>query len=170
VADHGVETVRVALSHLPDDKAINIGLAVNGQERAPTHAMAQDRFYGNSNPAVCASLPRGQITNSDVAFIASVVKKASKEQLEPEFIAQKVKTLESMDCRWFQPDTRCRFTTWLKGLIGEDLNFSSSLSKMRRCLSPSPSLSELEVLEGSYSSTPVSPSLKEWEMKEFGFH
>jgi hypothetical protein len=155
-------TARVALSHLPEDEAINIGLAVNGRERAPTRAMAQDRFYGNFNPAVCVSLPRGQITNSDVAFIASAVKKALREQLESEFIARKVKTLESMDCRQFLPDTRCQFTCWPKDLmIGEDLNFGFKFIEDTDDLSPppSPSLSELEVavLEGSSSST-LTPS------------
>jgi hypothetical protein len=125
------------LSHLPEDEAINIGLAFNGRERTPTRAKVQDRFYGNFNPTLCVSLPRGQITNSDVAFIASVVKMALKEQLEPEFIAREVKTLEIMDCGWFQPDARRRFTSWSKDLIGEDLDFGSSLSKMRRRLPPS---------------------------------
>jgi hypothetical protein len=158
-------TARVALSHLPEDEVINIGLAVNGRERAPTRAMAQDRFYGNFNPAVCVSLPRGQITNSDVAFVASAVKKALKEQLEPEFIARKVKTLESMDCRRFLPDTRCQFTCWPKDLmIGEDLNFGFKFIEDTDDLShpPSPSLSELELaaLEGSPSSTSVSSPSK----------
>jgi hypothetical protein len=86
--------------------------------------MVEDHFYGNFNPAVCVSLPRGQIINSDVAFIASAVKKALKEQLEPQFIARKVKTLESMDSRRFMPNTQCQFTSWPKDLmIGEDLNF-----------------------------------------------
>lgn len=117
-------TVRVSLSHLPEDEQVNLGLAVNGRERAPTRAMAQDRFYGNFNPAVCVTLPRGQITNSDVGFIASAVKKALRAQLEPEFIARKVKTLESMDCRRFVPNTQCQFTSWPKDLIiDEDLNF-----------------------------------------------
>jgi hypothetical protein len=117
-------TVRVALSHLPEDEPINLGLAVNGRERAPTRAMVQDRFYGNFNPAVCVSLSRGQLVNSDVAFIASAIKKALKEQLESEFIARKVKTLESMDCRRFLPNTQCQFTSWPKDLmLGEDLNF-----------------------------------------------
>lgn len=137
MADPGVETVYVALSHLPEDEVINIRLNVNSQEHTPMHAMAQDRFYRNFNPAVCISLPQGQITNLDVASIASVMKKALKEQLEPEFIAQEVKTLEIMDCRWFQPDTWCQFTSWLKDLISEGLNFGSSLSKMWRCLPPS---------------------------------
>ena len=115
---------RVAFSSLPEDEAINLGLAVNGRERAPTRAMAQDRFYGNFNPAVCVSLPRGQLVNSDVAFVASVVKKTLKEQLDPVFIARKVKTLESMDCRRFLPNTRCAFTSWPKDLmLHEDLNF-----------------------------------------------
>ena len=117
-------TVRIALSHLPEDEVINLGLAVNGRERAPTRAMAEDRFYGNFNPAVCVSLPRGQIVNSDVVFIATAVKKALKEQLEHEFIARKVKTLESVDCRRFLPNTRCQFTCWPKDLIlDEVLNF-----------------------------------------------
>jgi len=86
--------------------------------------MAEDRFYGNFNPAVCVSLPRGQIVNSDVSFIATAVKKAVKEQLEPEFIARKIKTLESVDCRRFLPTTRCQFTCWPKDLIiDEVLNF-----------------------------------------------
>jgi len=117
-------TVRVGLSHLPEDQMINLGLAVNGRERAPTRAMANDRYYGNFNPAVCVSLPRGQVVNSDVAFIATAVKKALKVQLDPQFIARKVKTLESLDCRRFLPDTRCQFTCWPKDMmIGEDLNF-----------------------------------------------
>ena len=116
--------VRVSFSHLPEDEAIDIGLAVNGRERAPTRSMAQDRFYGNFNPAVCASLPRGQLVNADVAHIASAVKRSLKEQLTPEFIARKVKTLESMDCRQFLPSTRCQFTSWPKDLmLDEDLNF-----------------------------------------------
>ena len=117
-------TARVSLSHLPEDELINLGLAVNGRERAPTRAMAQDRFYGNFNPAVCVSLPRGQIANSDVAFIASAVKKSLREQLEPGFIARKIKTLESMECRRFLPNNQCQFTCWPKDLmINEDLNF-----------------------------------------------
>ena len=115
---------RVAFSHLPEDEPINIGLAVNGRERAPTRAMVQDRFYGNFNPAVCASLPRGQIVNADVAFIASTIKKTLKEQLDSVYIARKIKTLESMDCRRFMPNTQCQFTSWPKDLmLGEDLNF-----------------------------------------------
>ena len=116
--------VRVALSHLPEDEAINIGLAVNGRERAPTRAMVQDRFYGNFNPAVCVSLTRGQVANADVTFIATAINKALKEQLNPVFIARKIKTLESMDCRQFLPNTQCQFTSWPKDLmLGEDLNF-----------------------------------------------
>lgn len=117
-------TVRVAFSHLPEDEPINIGLAVNGRERAPTRAMVQDRFYGNFNPAVCVSLTTGQLVHSDVAFIASAIKRSLKEQLDPQFIVSKVKTLESMDCRRFLPDNRCQFTSWPKDLmLGEDLNF-----------------------------------------------
>lgn len=117
-------TVRVALSHLPEDEVIDLGLAVNGRERAPNHAMVQDRYYGNFNPAVCVSLPRGQLVNSDVAFIASSVRKALKEQLDTEFIARKIKTLETMGWRRFLPTTRCQFTYWPKDLmLGEDLNF-----------------------------------------------
>ena len=116
--------VRVALSHLPEDEPINLGLAVNGRQRAPTRAMVEDRFYGNFNPAVCVSLPRGQVVNSDVAFIASAVKKTLKEQLDSVFIARKVKTMESMDCRRFMPNTQCQFTSWPKDLmLDEDLNF-----------------------------------------------
>ena len=86
--------------------------------------MVEDHYYGNFNPAVCVSLPRGQIVNSDVVFIATAVKKALKEQLEHEFIARKVKTLESVDCRRFLPNTRCQFTCWPKDLIlDEVLNF-----------------------------------------------
>ena len=116
--------VNVALSHLPEDEPINIGLAVNGRERAPTRAMAQDRFYGNFNPFVCVSLSRGQLVNSDLAFIASAVKESLREQLDPQVIARKVKTLESMDCRRFLPNTHCQFTCWPKDLmLDEDLNF-----------------------------------------------
>ena len=116
--------VRVAFSHLPEDELINLGLAVNGRERAPTRAMAQDRFYGNFNPAVCVSLPRGQLVSSDTTFIARAVKAALKEQLKPEFIARKIKTMESMDCRRFLPGTHCQFTSWPKELmLGEDLDF-----------------------------------------------
>ena len=116
--------VRVALSHLPEDEPINIGLAVNGRERAPTRAMAQDRFYGNFNPFVCVSLSRGQLVNSDLASIACAVKEALREQLDPQFIARKIKTLESVDCRRVLPDTRCQFTCWPKNLmLDEDLNF-----------------------------------------------
>jgi len=115
---------RVALSHLPEDEVVNLGLAVNGRERAPTRAMVQDRFYGNFNPAVCVSLSRRQLVNSDVASIANAVKGSLKEQLEPQFIARKIKTLESMDCRRFMPNTQCQFTCWPKDLmLGEDLNF-----------------------------------------------
>jgi hypothetical protein len=86
--------------------------------------MAQDRFYGNFNPAVCVSLPRGQLIDSDIASIARAIKKALKEQLKPEFIAMKIKTMESIDCRRFLPDTHCQFTSWPKELMrGEDLNF-----------------------------------------------
>ena len=117
-------TVRVAFSHLPEGEEISFGLAVNGRGRAPTRAMVQDRFYGNFNPAVCVSLSRGQLVNSDVAFIASAIKKALKEQLEPEFIARKVKTLESVDYRRVLPNTRCQFSSWPKDLtLSEDLNF-----------------------------------------------
>lgn len=115
---------RVALSNLPEDEPINLGLAVNGRARAPNRAMVEERFYGNFNPAVCVSLPRGQIINADVSYIATAVKKALKEQLDPEFIARKVKTLESIDCTRFLPDTRCQFTSWPKELmVDEDLNF-----------------------------------------------
>ena len=115
---------RVAFSHMPEDESISLGLAVNGRERAPTRAMAQDHYYGNFNPFVCVSLPRGQIANSDVAFIASSIKKALKEQLDPVFIARKIKTLESAHFSRFLPTTRCQFTNWPKDLmIGEDLNF-----------------------------------------------
>jgi len=97
---------------------------VNGRVRAPTDAMAQDRYYGNFNPAVCVSLPRGQLVDSDVAFIARSVKTALKEQLDPEFIARKIKTLESVGWRRVLPDTHCQFTSWPKDLmLGEDLNF-----------------------------------------------
>ena len=72
--------------------------------------MVDDHYYGNFNPAVCVSLPRGQIVNSDVAFIAAAVKKALNEQLEPEFIAREIKTLETTDVRRFLPNTRCQFT------------------------------------------------------------
>ena len=117
-------TVRVTLSHLQEEEVINLGLAVNGRERAPTRAMVQDRYFGNFIPAVCVSLPQGQLVNSDVAFIADSVKKALREQLEPEFIARKVKTFESMDWRRFLPNTLCQFTSWPKDLmLGEDLNF-----------------------------------------------
>lgn len=117
-------TVRVALSHLSEDEFISLGLAVNGRERAPSYAMVQDRYYGNFNPAVCVSLPRGQLVNSSVAFIARSVRKALKEQLVPEFIARKIKTLESMDWRRFLPNTHCQFTCWPKDLmLGEDLDF-----------------------------------------------
>jgi len=51
-------TVRVTYSHLPEDEPIGIGLAVNGRTRAPTVAMARDRFYGDFNPSVCVSLSR----------------------------------------------------------------------------------------------------------------
>jgi hypothetical protein len=117
-------TVRVALSHLPDDEVIDLGLAVNGRERAPAYRTDQDRYYGNFNPAVCVSLSREQLVNSSVAFIASSVKQALKEQLEPEFMARKIKTLESMHWRRFLPNTRCQFTSWPRDLmLGEDLNF-----------------------------------------------
>ena len=116
--------VRVALSDLQEDELINLGLAVNGRERAPAQAMVQNRYYGNFNPTVCVSLSRGLLVNSDVAFIARAVKKALKEQLEPEFIARKVKTLESMNWRRFLPNTQCQFTSWPKDLmLSEDLNF-----------------------------------------------
>jgi len=68
----------VSLSHLPGDKAINIGLAVNGRERALTRVMVQGRCYENFNPTVCVSLTRGQVANSDVAFIATTINKALK--------------------------------------------------------------------------------------------
>lgn len=117
-------TARVVLCHLPEDEVVNLGLAVNGRGRAPTSAMVQDRYYGNFNPAVCVSLPRGQLVNSDAGFIANSVKKAMKEQLGSEFIARKIKTLESLGCRRFLPNTRCQFTSWPKDLmLGEDLNF-----------------------------------------------
>lgn len=117
-------TVRVALFHLPEDEIIDLGLAINGRERAPNPAMVQDRYCGNFNPAVCVSLPRGRLVNSDVAFIASSVKEALKEQLEPEFIARKIKTFESIHWTRFLPNTRCQFTSWPKALmLGEDLNF-----------------------------------------------
>lgn len=117
-------TARVALCHLPDDEVINLGLAVNGRERAPTRAMVQNRYYGNFNPAVCVSLQRGLLVNADTAVIAIAIKQALKEQLEPEFIARKVKTLESIDRRRLLSNTRCQFTSWPKDLmIGEDLNF-----------------------------------------------
>ena len=35
----------------------------------------------------------------DIAFIASVVKESPGEQLDPRFIARRVKSLESMDCK-----------------------------------------------------------------------
>ena len=88
--------------------------------------MVQDRYYEKYNPAVCVSLPRGQLVNSDLGFIASSVKKLLKEQLEPEFIARKIKPLESMDWGRFLPDTRCQFTSWPKdSMPGEDLNLRS---------------------------------------------
>ncbi|KAF9643109.1 hypothetical protein BDM02DRAFT_3123852, partial [Thelephora ganbajun] len=130
-------TVRVALSHLPEDETINLGVAVNGRERAPTRAMVQDHFFGNFNPAVCVSLTRRQLVNSDVGFIAGAVKRSLKEQLEPEFIARKIKTLESMDFRRFLPNTRCQFTCWPKDLmLGEDLNFGFKFTEDAHDISP----------------------------------
>jgi len=117
-------TARVALSHLPEDEVVNLGLAANGRKRVPNRAMVEDHYYGNFNPGVCVSLPRGQIVNSDIAFIAAAVKKALAEHLEPEFIAREIKTLESTDVRRFIPTTRCQFTCWPKDLIlDEVLNF-----------------------------------------------
>jgi len=117
-------TVRVAFSQMPEDEVLNLGLAVNGRKRAPTNAMIEDHYYGNFNPSVCVSLPRGQIVNSDVAFIAAAIKKALKEQLEPEFIAREIKTLETVDFRRFLPTTRCQFTSWPKDLLTDEvLNF-----------------------------------------------
>ena len=117
-------TARVSFSHLPEDGVINFGLAVNGRERAPTRAMVEDRFYGNFNPAVCVSLPRGRLVSSDVAVVASAIKKALREQLQSEFIARKVKTLESVDSRRVTSNTHCQFTSWPKDLmLNEDLNF-----------------------------------------------
>jgi len=117
-------TVRVSFSHLPEDEVIKIGLAVNGRERAPTRDMVNDHFYGNINPAVCVSIPRGQLVNSDVAFIATAVKKALREQLDPQFIARKIKTFESMSWKRFLPDNHCQFTSWPKDtILGEELNF-----------------------------------------------
>ncbi|KAF9789193.1 transferase family-domain-containing protein [Thelephora terrestris] len=115
---------RVAFFHLPEDEEINFGLAVNGRERAPTRAMVHDRFYGNFNPAVCVSLPQGELVDSDVAFIAGAIKKALKEQLEPGFIARKVKTLESVDSRRILPNTQCQLSSWPKDMmLNEDLDF-----------------------------------------------
>jgi len=103
VAIHG----RVALSHLPEDEAINIGLAVNGRERVLTRAMARDSFYENYNPAACVSLTRQQVTNSEVTFVATTITKAFNEQLDPVFITRQTKTLKSMDCRQFPPSAHC---------------------------------------------------------------
>ena len=47
------------MSHCLKDEAINLGLAGNGRERAPTRAMVQDCFYGNFNLAICVPLRRG---------------------------------------------------------------------------------------------------------------
>jgi len=90
VAIHG----RVALSHLPEDEVINIGLVVSSRERVPTRAMAQDRFYENYNPAVSVSLTRRQVTNSDVTSIATTITKALNEQLDPAPTTRKIKTLK----------------------------------------------------------------------------
>jgi hypothetical protein len=129
-------TVRVTLSHLPEDETINLGLAVNGRERAPNYRMVRDRYFGNFNPAVCVSLPRGQLARSDLAFIANSVKGALKKQLEPEFIARKIKTLESIDWRRLLPNTSCQFTCWPKDLmLGEDLNFGFKSIEDVNCFS-----------------------------------
>ena len=86
--------------------------------------MVEDCYYGNFNPSVCVSLPKGQIVNSEVAFIGSAIKKSLKEQLQPEFIAREIKTLESVDPRRFLPITRCQFTSWPKELMTDEvLNF-----------------------------------------------
>jgi len=47
-----------------------------------------------------------------MTFIATTINKALKEQLDPVFIARKIKTLEGMDYRQFLPSTQCQFTSW----------------------------------------------------------
>jgi len=50
-------TICITSRHLPEDEAVNLGLAVNGREHVPTRGMAEDRFYGSFNPTVSVSLP-----------------------------------------------------------------------------------------------------------------
>lgn len=113
------------LADASDDDTLCLGIAANGRERSPDKIMSKEHYFGNFITDVCVCMKKSDLlADGSLSSVAAAIKIAIKEQLTPEYIAGRAKTLQSVLPERLVPQIQTRLTSWPKDLLDTgDLHF-----------------------------------------------